>query len=70
MEGMTPARGNVDACLQANRAERQACQQAHGVHQQAAGRPMDGMGSKGGNPHRRMLPQLSRFGMKVAQEGI
>jgi hypothetical protein len=31
---------------------------------------MDGIGSKGGNPHRRTLPQLSRFGMNVASEGI
>jgi hypothetical protein len=28
------------------------------------------LGSKGGNPHRRTLAQLLRFGMKVAQEGI
>jgi hypothetical protein len=40
--------------------------------------PMEGMTpargdvgvEKGGNPHRRMLPQLLRSGMKVAQEGI
>jgi hypothetical protein len=31
---------------------------------------MDGIGSRGGNPHGETLPQLSRFGMNVAQEGI
>ncbi len=41
-----------------------------GGHQRAVGGPIDGMGSEGGNPHRRTLPQLLRFGMKVAQEGI
>ncbi len=30
---------------------------------------VDGIGSGGGHPHSRTLPQLSRFGMNVAQEG-
>jgi hypothetical protein len=39
-------------------------------HQWAVGGLMDGTGSRDGNPHCRRLPQLSRFGMNVAQEGI
>jgi hypothetical protein len=33
----------------------------------AVGGLMDRIGSRGGNPDRRTLPQLSRFGMNVAQ---
>jgi hypothetical protein len=29
---------------------------------------MGGIGSRGGKPHGRMLPQLSRFGVNVAKE--
>jgi hypothetical protein len=38
------------------------------VHVCMQGAP--GCGWKGGGPYRRTLPQLSRFGMNVAQEGI
>ncbi|MGB7097393.1 MAG: hypothetical protein WBD95_01310, partial [Xanthobacteraceae bacterium] len=31
---------------------------------------VDGIGSRAGHPHGRTLPQLSRFGMNVAQKGI
>jgi hypothetical protein len=31
---------------------------------------MVGIGSRGGNPHRRTRPQLPRFGMNVAQAGF
>jgi hypothetical protein len=31
---------------------------------------MNGIWSRGGNPHRRTLPQLSRFGTNVAKEGF
>jgi hypothetical protein len=34
----------------------------------SAGELMGGIGSKGGKPHGRMLPQLSRFGVNVAKE--
>jgi hypothetical protein len=34
----------------------------------AVGRLMDRIVSRGGNPDRRTLPQLWRFGMDVAQE--
>jgi hypothetical protein len=37
-----------------------------GLHRRA----MDDIGSRGGNPHRRTLPQLLRLGMIIAQEGI
>src|SRR5712672_3199404 len=41
---------------------------AYGIHQRAVGELMGGIGSKGGKPHGRMLPQLSRFGVNVAKE--
>jgi hypothetical protein len=40
---------------------------AYGIHQRAVGGLMGGIGSRGGKPHGRMLPQLSRFGMNVAK---
>jgi hypothetical protein len=64
MEGMTPARGDVGVERGGHLGERAECINGR------VGGPIDGMGSKGGNPHRRMLPQLLRSGMKVAQEGI
>jgi len=71
MEGMRPARGDVDGCMQANRMEGGEHLGGHAeCINDAVGGPMDGTGSNGGNAHRRTLPQLSRFGMKVAQEGI
>jgi hypothetical protein len=33
-------------------------------------RAMDGIGSRGGNPHRRTLPQLLRLGMIIAQFNV
>jgi hypothetical protein len=41
---------------------------AYGIHQRSVGELMDGIGSRGGKPHGRMLPRLWRFGMNVAQE--
>src|SRR5215470_1926485 len=60
------------ACLYAEEPTRvqQASRRARGVHQWAVGGLMDGIGSKGGNSHRRTPPQLPRLGMNVAQEGI
>jgi hypothetical protein len=40
---------------------------AYGIRQRAVGGLMGGIGSRGGKPHGRMLPQLSRSGMNVAQ---
>jgi hypothetical protein len=40
------------------------------VHQRVIGGLMDGIGWRGGNPDRRTPPQLPRFGMNVAKEGI
>jgi hypothetical protein len=41
---------------------------AYGIRQRAVGGLMGGIGSRGGKPHGRMLPQLSHFGMNVAKE--
>ncbi len=41
---------------------------AYGIHQRAVGELMGDIGSRGGKPHGRMLPQLSRFGVNVAKE--
>ena len=41
---------------------------AYGIHQRSVGELMGGIGSRGGKPHGRMLPQLSRFGMNVAKQ--
>src|SRR5258707_12348218 len=41
---------------------------AYGIHQRAVGELMGGIGSKGGKPHGRMFPQLSRFGVNVAKK--
>jgi hypothetical protein len=40
------------------------------VHERAVGGLTDGTGSRSGNPHRRTLPQLLRFGTNVAQKGF
>jgi len=59
------------ACLDAGEPRRVqwASRWARGVHQRAGGGLMGGIGSRGGNPPGRTLPQLLRFGMNVAQEG-
>jgi len=41
---------------------------AYGIHQWSVGELMGGVGSRGGKPHGRMLPQLWRFGMNVAKK--
>jgi hypothetical protein len=41
---------------------------AYGIHQWSVGELMGGIGSRGGKPHGRMLPQLWRFGMNVAKK--
>jgi len=47
-----------------------ASRRARGVHQRAVGGLMNGIGSRRGRPHGRMLPQLSRFGVNIAKRGF
>ena len=67
--GGTPARRDVHVRMQVSPEE---CNGHLGGHtelrQRAVGGLMGGIGSRGGKPHGRMLPQLSRFGVNVAKE--
>ena len=63
------ARGDVHLSVQGSPGECNRHWRARGVYQRAIGGLMEGMGSRG-EPHRRMLPQLLRVGMKVVQEGV
>src|SRR6266478_267837 len=69
MVDVAPARGDVHARMQVSPGECNGHLGGHTeFHQRAVGELMGGIGSRGGKPHGRMLPQLSRFGVNVAKE--
>ena len=68
--GGTPVRRDVHVRMQGSPGECNGRLGGHTEFIRSVGGLMGGIGLRGGKPHGRMLPQLSRFGMNVAMEGV